>query len=172
MARSARGARAHPRAPGARGPRPPATPGGRRSALTWSRTNAPRTGFAGDGYMFVTTSARRTPDSTHRFGTAPARFCHRRVWSRHGSIPRLVSDRSARMAGDPGARQRRRIRTTEGPSMFYQLMGRVGAARGGRFWAARGGQGTVEYVGLILLVGILRAGVVTASHGFQDNNSI
>jgi hypothetical protein len=56
--------------------------------------------------------------------------------------------------------------------MFYELMGRVRAARVGRFWAGQRGQGTVEYVGLILLVGILLAGVVTASHGFQDNNSI
>jgi hypothetical protein len=57
--------------------------------------------------------------------------------------------------------------------MFYELMGRVHAARVGRFWSAgERGQGTVEYVGLILLVGILLAGVVTASHGFQDNNSI
>ena len=57
--------------------------------------------------------------------------------------------------------------------MFYELMGRAHAASVGRFWGAgERGQGTVEYVGLILLVGILLAGVVTASHGFQDNNSI
>jgi len=56
--------------------------------------------------------------------------------------------------------------------MLYELMGRVHAARVGRFWRAERGQGTVEYVGLILLVGILLAGVVTASHGFRDNNSI
>ena len=53
--------------------------------------------------------------------------------------------------------------------MFYELMGRVHAARVGRFrWAGERGQGTVEYVGLILLVGILLAGVVTASGGFSD----
>ena len=56
--------------------------------------------------------------------------------------------------------------------MFYELMGRVHAASVGRFWAGERGQGTVEYVGLILLVGILLAGVVTASQGFKDNNSI
>jgi hypothetical protein len=57
--------------------------------------------------------------------------------------------------------------------MFYELMGRLHAARVGRFRrSGELGQGTVEYVGLILLVGILLAGVVTASHGFQDNNSI
>jgi hypothetical protein len=56
--------------------------------------------------------------------------------------------------------------------MFYELMGRVHAAGVGCFGRGERGQGTVEYVGLILLVGILLAGVVTASHGFQDNNSI
>jgi hypothetical protein len=57
--------------------------------------------------------------------------------------------------------------------MFYELMGRVHAARAGRWrWAGERGQGTVEYVGLILLVGILLAGVVTASRGFDDKNSI
>jgi hypothetical protein len=55
--------------------------------------------------------------------------------------------------------------------MFYERMGRLHAAAGRRRAGERG-QGTVEYVGLILLVGILLAGVVTASHGFQDNNSI
>jgi Flp pilus assembly pilin Flp len=30
------------------------------------------------------------------------------------------------------------------------------------------GQGTVEYVGLILLIAVLIAGVVQASHGFKD----
>ena len=40
---------------------------------------------------------------------------------------------------------------------MYELMGRVHA----RLAHARG-QGTVEYVGLILLLGVLLAGVVTA----------
>jgi hypothetical protein len=57
--------------------------------------------------------------------------------------------------------------------MFYEAMGRVHAARVARSWrACERGQGTVEYVGLILLVGILLAGVVTASKGFDDKNSI
>ena len=34
--------------------------------------------------------------------------------------------------------------------------------------AAARGQGTVEYVGLILLVAVLIAGVVQASHSFSD----
>jgi hypothetical protein len=33
---------------------------------------------------------------------------------------------------------------------------------------AHRGQGTVEYVGLILLIAVLIAGVVQASHGFKD----
>ena len=33
---------------------------------------------------------------------------------------------------------------------------------------AADGQGTVEYVGLILLIAVLIAGVVQASHGFKD----
>jgi hypothetical protein len=57
--------------------------------------------------------------------------------------------------------------------MLYEVMGRVHAAWVGRSWrAGERGQGTVEYVGLILLVGILLAGVVTASRGFDDKNSI
>ncbi len=44
--------------------------------------------------------------------------------------------------------------------MRYELMGRLHAAM-----VARGerGQGTVEYVGLILLLAVLLAGVVTAA---------
>jgi hypothetical protein len=58
--------------------------------------------------------------------------------------------------------------------MFYEQMGRVHAAALALRRRAGGerGQGTVEYVGLVLLIGILLAGVVTASHGFKDNNSI
>jgi hypothetical protein len=47
--------------------------------------------------------------------------------------------------------------------MVYELMGRAHAAMAG----ARG-QGTVEYVGLVLLVAVLIAGVVKASGGFSD----
>ena len=49
--------------------------------------------------------------------------------------------------------------------MQYELMGactRAGGAAGER------GQGTVEYVGLVLLVAVLIAGVVKASGGFSD----
>jgi hypothetical protein len=49
--------------------------------------------------------------------------------------------------------------------MVYELMGRAHAA------LARGrehGQGTVEYVGLVLLMAVLIAGIVKASNGFSD----
>jgi hypothetical protein len=49
--------------------------------------------------------------------------------------------------------------------MMYELMGRAHAAlAGGR----ERGQGTVEYVGLVLLMAVLIAGVVKASGGFSD----
>ena len=44
---------------------------------------------------------------------------------------------------------------------FHERLGRLHAA-------AAAGQGTVEYVGLILLVAVLIAGVVQASHAFSD----
>lgn len=57
--------------------------------------------------------------------------------------------------------------------MFYALMGYVHAAIGGRVRAIRSlaarerGQGTVEYVGLILLVSLLMVGMVAAMKGFN-----
>jgi hypothetical protein len=49
---------------------------------------------------------------------------------------------------------------------MYRLMGRIHAALLG---AGRGqaGQGTVEYVALILLVALVMAGVVAAMKGFR-----
>jgi hypothetical protein len=46
---------------------------------------------------------------------------------------------------------------------MYEWMGRAHA----RIVQERG-QGTVEYVGLILLLGVILAGVVTATQGFSD----
>ena len=51
--------------------------------------------------------------------------------------------------------------------MRYELMG-VANARLARMLAGERGQGTVEYVGLVLLVAVLIAGVVKASGGFSD----
>jgi hypothetical protein len=56
--------------------------------------------------------------------------------------------------------------------MFYALMGYVHAAvrwrvRVIRALAGERGQGTVEYVGLILLVSLLMVGMVAAMKGFN-----
>ena len=53
--------------------------------------------------------------------------------------------------------------------MVYELMGRAHAAVAHRVAGERErGQGTVEYVGLVLLMAVLIAGVVKASNGFSD----
>ena len=49
--------------------------------------------------------------------------------------------------------------------MIYELMGRAHAAV---VESRERGQGTVEYVGLVLLVAVLIAGVVKASNSFSD----
>jgi hypothetical protein len=51
--------------------------------------------------------------------------------------------------------------------MPFELMGRA-HARLARALMDPSGQGTVEYVGLVLLVAVLIAGVVKASGGFSD----
>ena len=51
--------------------------------------------------------------------------------------------------------------------MGYELMGRLHAAL-----SAERGQGTVEYVGLILLLAVVLAGVVKVAHGFSDSQGI
>jgi hypothetical protein len=51
--------------------------------------------------------------------------------------------------------------------MRFELMGR-GHAGLVRLLGGDRGQGTVEYVGLVLLVAVLIAGVVKASGGFSD----
>jgi hypothetical protein len=51
--------------------------------------------------------------------------------------------------------------------MRYELMGR-GHAGITRLLTGDRGQGTVEYVGLVLLMAVLIAGVVKASGGFSD----
>jgi hypothetical protein len=58
--------------------------------------------------------------------------------------------------------------------MLYSLLGYLHAAANARLRAIRSaleterGQGTVEYVGLILLIAVLIAGVVSASRSFSD----
>jgi Flp pilus assembly pilin Flp len=61
----------------------------------------------------------------------------------------------------------------EEASMFYGLLGYLHAAAAERVRAIRAlaednrGQGTVEYVGLILLVSLLMVGMVAAMKGFN-----
>jgi hypothetical protein len=53
--------------------------------------------------------------------------------------------------------------------MLYELMGRAHATFASRATSHRErGQGTVEYVGLVLLMAVLIAGVVKASGSFSD----
>jgi hypothetical protein len=57
--------------------------------------------------------------------------------------------------------------------MYYRNMGRIhaatidGSGRIRRRLASEHGQGTVEYVGLILLVSLLMVGMVAAMRGFS-----
>lgn len=50
---------------------------------------------------------------------------------------------------------------------MYELMGRAHA-----WMQQERGQGTVEYVGLILLLGVILAGVVAAAGGFDEGDDI
>lgn len=54
---------------------------------------------------------------------------------------------------------------------MYGAMGRIHAAlwRGAERLRSEGGQGTVEYVALILLVALVMAGVVAAMKGFKTD---
>ncbi len=58
--------------------------------------------------------------------------------------------------------------------MGYEAMGRLHAAlvRARARASAHAGQGTVEYVGLILLIAVVLAGVVKAANGFSDDKGI
>jgi hypothetical protein len=52
--------------------------------------------------------------------------------------------------------------------LYHEVQGRLHAAVSSAASGARG-QGTVEYVGLILLVAVILAGVVKASGGLKDS---
>ena len=52
--------------------------------------------------------------------------------------------------------------------LYYELQGRLHAALAAAAGGVRG-QGTVEYVGLVLLVAVILAGVVKASGGLKDS---
>src|SRR3954470_2768114 len=108
-------------------------PGRRRSAATWSRTNTPRPGTAASGPMSEMTSAR-----IRRRGYAES------------LQPRVAPSHAAAQSPCPNDRRE--------DDMAYRLMGRLHA------WALTArrddGQGTVEYVGLLLLVGALVAAII------------
>ena len=53
---------------------------------------------------------------------------------------------------------------------MYELFGRVHAML--VTMRSQSGQGTVEYVGLILLIAVVLAGVVSAAKGFTDDKGI
>ena len=60
--------------------------------------------------------------------------------------------------------------------MLYKVFGYLHAQAAWRVWEIRSlagerGQGTVEYVGLILLVSLLMVGMVAAMKGFNRNPS-
>jgi hypothetical protein len=61
--------------------------------------------------------------------------------------------------------------------MGYELMARMHVALAGmrsvaESRASERGQGTVEYVGLILLLAVVLAGVVKTANGFSDDKGI
>jgi hypothetical protein len=81
--------------------------------------------------------------------------CYTLVWS--------CASRSRSIAGA-------RETTREGGRSMYRIFGRIHAATGR--WMGPGpplGQGTVEYVALILLVALVMAGVVAAMKGFKTD---
>ena len=53
-----------------------------------------------------------------------------------------------------------------------QVAAQVAEARVARLLAGERGQGTVEYVGLILLVALLMVGMVAAMKGFQGKQGL
>src|SRR3954469_15689785 len=132
-------------APGGASSSSTSRPGRRRRAATWSRTKTPRPGAPGPGAMSEITSARIAVREA-------TQTCHRHVWIRHTDVRRL---------GHP-------TRWNGRHEMGYRLMGRLHAAA---LTAPRGdaGQGTVEYVGLILLIAAVLAAVVLASRKPGDN---
>lgn len=52
---------------------------------------------------------------------------------------------------------------------LYRAVRTAASTRTGRVLRARSGQGTVEYVALILLVALVMAGVVAAMKGFKTD---
>src|SRR3712207_333244 len=82
---------------------------------------------------------------TRTLGTVSRRDRHIRVWIRHAALRILLL-------------------------MHYGVVRGIHAAL--LDLRRERGQGTVEYVGLILLLAVVRAGVVKAADGFSDDKGI
>src|SRR5215213_8839050 len=152
-------ARSSARGPGRKASTSTSTSPRRRSASTWSRTKIPRWGAASVGHMFVTTRARTTPSvlSSQSGRTLGTNAC--------GGVPlRRRPSPEAPPHGAAGAATTRRSMVHR----LYEWQGRTHAALA-RLGRDTRGQGTVEYVGLILLVAVILAGVVKASGGLKDS---
>ena len=87
----------------------------------------------------------------HRVGTASRESRCRRVWIRHAAV------RSIGATPNPTAGR---------PRMPYRTMGWI-HANIARLWREQTGQGTVEYVGLMLLLATLLTGVVAAASSLK-----
>src|SRR3954465_14945839 len=124
------------RGPGGASSSSTSRPGSRRSAATWSRTKTPRPGASGPAAMSERTSARMPRARLRRVVT----FASGAVTPAAGDWPPNHS-------------------TTGRLEMAYRLMGRLHAVALG---AGRrdAGQGTVEYVGLLLLIAVIIGAVV------------
>jgi len=110
--------------------------------------------------MFVTTSARTgRAYFRHRLGSLPARI---RVDPFRRAVDHRRRLRPIQAAEETDDDRRRAVR------WIYEMQGRAHAGVGRAAREVRG-QGTVEYVGLILLVAVILAGVVKASGGLKDS---
>ena len=146
--------------------------------LPWggSRRSSPRLGTPSDGPATpwprrAGPGARRTPltrGALSRNALAPAvmdgRDPVRHTRVAKPSRPRLEPRVAPRRRWPSGQSERR--------SQMYRSMGRAHAwlSRAGQGLRAQRGQGTVEYVALILLVALVIAGVVAAMKGFRSDD--
>jgi hypothetical protein len=121
---------------------------------TSTRIAAPA--YPAGGAASLPTAAERYEIVTRR-----ALNCHAPVWSRHTP---------------PGSIEGVNWSPTGGPSMYVAIANntrvrnaQAALTRAGRRLAAQVGQGTVEYVALILLVALVMAGVVAAMKGYKTS---
>jgi hypothetical protein len=140
--------------------------GSRRRPAQHRRVQAP--GRVARGIVGISKSSKRFTANcrpSRSPGSTPSR--RRRI---SGAPPQRLDIRALFGAGrlcSIGLKRRRRL-----SMLLYKLMGYLHAAIEGRARAIRTlvgerGQGTVEYVGLILLVSLLMVGMVAAMKGFN-----